>query len=80
MMQICGCAYPDRPDDVEPWHFAEALQNQICAIALFVAPTLNCRPVLQQASGSYCGCFVVFVLRCLECLLTFFCVYQMHAL
>ena len=80
MMPICGCAYRDRPYDVEPWPFAEALQNQICAIEFFVAPTLNCRPVLQQASDSYYGYFVVFVKRFLGILLTFFYVYQMHVL
>ena len=80
MMPMCGCAYRDRPYDAEPWHFAKALQNQICAIRCFVDPTLNYMPVLQQASGFYYGYVVVFVQRFVGFLLTFFCVYQMHVL
>ena len=80
MMPICECADRDRPYDDEPLPFAMALQNQICAIEFFAAPTSDCRPVLQQASDSYCGYVVVFVRRFLEFLLTIFCVYQMHVL
>ena len=80
MMPICGCAYRDRPYDDEPLPFAEALHNQIGAIEFFVAPTLNSRPVLQQASASYYGYVVVFAQRFLGFLLTFFYFYQMHGL
>ena len=80
MMPISGCAYPDRQDDDDPWPFAEPLQNQISAIELLVAPTLNYMPALQKASDSYYGNVVVFVRRFLGFLLTFFCVCRMHVL
>ena len=80
MMPNCGCAYPDRPDDNEPWHVAEALQQQRCAIGFFVAPTLDCMPVFLRAFDCEYGYVVVFVQRFLGFLLTFFCVCRMHVL
>ena len=60
-MPMCGCAYPSRPYDDEPLPFAEALQNQRCAIGFFVAPTLDCMPVFLRAVAYDYGYFVVFV-------------------
>ena len=80
MMPVCECAYRDRPNDVEPWPFAEALQNQICAIGFVVVPTSDCTPVFLQASDSYCGYFVVFVRRSLGFLPASVCVSRMHVL
>ena len=62
-MPVCECAYRDRPDDVEPWPFAKALQHQIGAIGSFVVPTSDCTLAFLQASDSYCEYVVVFVRR-----------------
>ena len=80
MMPICGCAYPDRQDDDEPWPFAEALQNQRCAIGFFVDQTLDCMPVFLRAFDCDYGYCVDIVRRFLGFLLTLSCVCRMHVL